>query len=303
MAKPFDAILKEIFGEAPGPLLAFFLRRPIGPAHSESADLSTVTAEADSVIRVDDPQPWLAHVEFQANYDPTLPRRMLRYNALIHHRHELPVRSIALLLSRGADGRSMTGVYRCELPDGEPCHDFRYNVVRLWDWSAEAILSADPVIAPLAAIADVTEEELPGVILGIKRRLEGDTPEPLFKKLWTATYILMGLKFSEEVTDRIITGVEDMRESSTYQKILREGRVEGRVEGRAEGQVEAMKKTIKRQGRIKFGPGELGHEAAIDRIADIEILESLSDRILFVSNWEDLLRGIPGDSDSRPNPN
>ena len=44
--------------------------------------MSTVTAEADKVIRVDGPEPWLVHIELQTGFDRALPRRLLRYNAL-----------------------------------------------------------------------------------------------------------------------------------------------------------------------------------------------------------------------------
>ncbi|QEH36073.1 hypothetical protein OJF2_46330 [Aquisphaera giovannonii] len=288
MAKPFDAILKEIFGEAPGPLLEVLLRRPVGPARVQSAELSTVTAEADSVIRVDEPEPWLAHVEFQTSYNASLPLRMLRYNVLVHYRHELPVRSVALLLAREADGPAMAGLYRRELPGGDPCHDFRYNVVRIWELPAEAILSAAPAVAPLAAIADVTEERLPGVLQAIRRKLEAGAPEGQFKALWTATYILMGLKFSDEIVDRVITGVENMRESSTYQKILREGRAEGEAIG--------LRKALKRIGSRKLGIISAADEKLLDGITDEAALEALTDRLDSATNWEDLLRDVPRDS-------
>ncbi|QEH36074.1 hypothetical protein OJF2_46340 [Aquisphaera giovannonii] len=294
MAKPFDAILREIFGEAPGPLLEVLLRRPVGPARVQSAELSTVTAEADSVIRVDEPEPWLAHVEFQTSYDPALPLRMLRYNVLAHYRHRLPVRSIALLLCKEANGPAMTGIYRPAPLGDDASLEFRYNTIRLWEWPAESLLSADPAMAPLAAIADVSADRLPGVLHAIREKLEAETPEDRFRKLWTATYILMGLKFSAEVADHLISGVENMAESSTYLKILNEGVVKG--------QIQELKRTIKRLGRIKFGAIEPAHEAAVDRVADLETLERLSERVLFTNGWDELLGELPRDSGDRPEP-
>ncbi|QEH36075.1 hypothetical protein OJF2_46350 [Aquisphaera giovannonii] len=284
MSKPFDAILKEIFGEAPGPLLEVLLRRPVGPARVQSAELSTVTAEADSVIRVDEPEPWLAHVEFQTSYDASLPLRMLRYNALAHYRHRLPVLSIALLLAREADGPALSGHYGAAFPGAEPRLEFRYNVVRLWEWSAEEVIAAGPSAAPLATLADVTEQELPGVLQAISQTMGREIASDKFRKLWTATYILMGLKFPNELVDRLITGVEDMAESSTYLKILRQGGIQ------------ELKRTIKRLGRIKFGAIEPAHEAAVDRVADLETLERLSERVLFANGWDELLGELPRDS-------
>jgi hypothetical protein len=68
-----------------------------------------------------------------------------------------------------------------------------------------------------------------------------------------------------------------MRESVTYQAILDEGRVE------------ALQKTILRQGRKLFGPADEGTTAAVTMIDDVQRLEFLSDRLLDVKSWRDLL--------------
>ena len=66
-------------------------------------DLSTVSAVADAVIRIDGPEPWLAHLEFQVSKDDLLVSRLLRYNVLSSDRHGLPVLSVVILLRREAD--------------------------------------------------------------------------------------------------------------------------------------------------------------------------------------------------------
>ena len=88
-----------------------------------------------------------------------------------------------------------------------------------------------------------------------------------------------------------------MKESVTYQKILREGlakglvegRAEGRVEGRVEGLVEGERRILRRQGTRRFGKPDTHIEAALDAIADLERLEQLSDRVLEVKTWDELL--------------
>ena len=49
---------------------------PAGPVGLIDANLSTITAEADKVIRVGGDSPWLAHIEFQANRGPRLAPRL-----------------------------------------------------------------------------------------------------------------------------------------------------------------------------------------------------------------------------------
>ena len=53
--------------------------------------------------------------------------------------------------------------------------------------------------------------------------------EPQSAKLWTATCLLMGLRYEKSFASQLLEGVQNMKESTTYQAILREGRDEGRV--------------------------------------------------------------------------
>jgi hypothetical protein len=68
-----------------------------------------------------------------------------------------------------------------------------------------------------------------------------------------------------------------MRESVTYQAILDEGRAE------------ALQKTILRLGRKLLGHPDEGTTAAVTAIDDVQRLEFLSDRLLDVANWRELL--------------
>jgi hypothetical protein len=61
------------------------------------ADLSTVTTEADKVLRVHDAVAWLLHLELQASRDRYLGHRVLKYNTLLYERHRLPIHSVVVL--------------------------------------------------------------------------------------------------------------------------------------------------------------------------------------------------------------
>ncbi len=87
----------------------------------------------------------------------------------------------------------------------------------------------------------------------------------------------MGLTYSDELIDRLLEGVQSMKESVTYQKILREGRAE------------EARRILRRLGGKRFGKPDAHIEAALDAIADLERLEQLSDRVLEVTAWEELL--------------
>ena len=73
-----------------------------------------------------------------------------------------------------------------------------------------------------------------------------------------------------------------MKESSTYQAIL--------AEGRTEGTIKALQKTLLRLGRQQFhNPPSEAVQAAIEAITDEGRLERMTDRLLVVSNWQELL--------------
>jgi hypothetical protein len=80
-----------------------------------------------------------------------------------------------------------------------------------------------------------------------------------------------------------------MRESSTYQAILQEGR----AEGIAQGAVSEAKKVLRLQGDDAFGPPDARTAAAIERINDLMRLEELLKRVRTAGSWQDLL-GRPG---------
>ena len=223
MSKPFDATTKELLESDPRSWLEILLGRRVESVRVLNVDLSTITTEADSVLSVDEAEPWLVHIEFQSSYDPDLPLRLPRHNVLVNYRHRLPVQSVALLLCRDADGPGLKGLLQQVLPDGLIYHEFRYNVVRVWERPSHEILAGGLATLPLAPLANLSTKDLPGVIQAIQARLDREATTNQAQTLWTATYLLMGLTYPEELIDRLLQGVQNMKESVTYQKILREG--------------------------------------------------------------------------------
>ena len=113
------------------------------------------------LIEVKAPQPWIVHVEFQTGYDKTLPLRLQRYNILVHYQQGLPVQSVALLLCPRADGPALSGTSSTGSPTGSLYHEFRYNVVRVWELPVEDVLAGGLATLPLAPIADVPPPRSP----------------------------------------------------------------------------------------------------------------------------------------------
>ncbi len=104
---------------------------------------------------------------------------------------------------------------------------------------------------------------------------------------WASTFLLMGLRYTPNQITDYLKGVQQLKESSTYQAVLAEGRAEGREEGREEG----VRATILRQGNKRFGPPSAMVTATLDALHSLPQLEILSDRLLEVESWDELLAG------------
>ena len=147
----------------------------------------------------------------------------------------------------------------------------------------EGVLAGGLATLPLAPLSDVSEAALPGVIRRMEERVRREASPEDAGRLWTAIYVLMGLRYRAAVIARLLERVREMKEAVTYQAILQEGREEGRAE-----EAQAI---LLRLGTKRFGPPAETTRAALETIAAIEQRERLSERLLDVESWEELLAG------------
>ena len=288
-AKPYDPTLKTLVEIEPEswPVLFGYAK---APTEVIDADIATVSGAADKVLRVSANPAYLLHLEFVSGHDAaTLPSTLLMRNGLLGHRHELRVRSGAVLLRPESDSPQLTGLYQQSFPDEEPYLTFRYAVARVWQLQPEPLLCGGLALLPLAPISDVTEAELPGIIRQMEQRLSGRRGRKQAPIIWGAAYILLGLRYSPALSAQLFRGVVSMKESSTYQAILEEGRQVGRQEGRSEGAVAEAKKVLRLQGNKLFGVPDSRTATAIERIEDLAQLEDLLERLPAATSWHELL--------------
>jgi predicted transposase YdaD len=288
--KPFDPTLKALVETEPKwwPVL---LGRPTGPTEVIDADIATVSGAADKVLRVQADPPYLLHLEFVADHDAAeLPPKLHVRNGLLGERHALQVRSAVVLLHPGADSPQLTGRYQESFPDEEPYLTFRYQVLRVWEQNPKRLLKGGLPLLALAPISAVTEAELPGTIQEMDRRLSSRRERKQAPLVWGAAYILLGLRYSPALAAQLFRGVQSMRESSTYQAILEEGRKEGREEGREEGEFREARKLLRMIGDSRFGPPDAQTAALIEQFADLGRLEETFTRLWTAGSWEELLR-------------
>lgn len=168
--------------------------------------------------------------------------------------------------------------------------DFRFEVIRLWQMPVAQLLAAQVGILPLAPLGQLLAESsveaaLPGVIEQMVERLSRDADPAAVPELLTAAFVLTGMRVSQQEVIRLFQGVRAMHESTAYQAILDEGRLEGRVAG----QVEEAIKFLLRLGQRKFGPPSSEIEATLRSIKDLDRLERMGEEMLTVQSWQELL--------------
>jgi predicted transposase YdaD len=294
LSKPFDATSKALLEVHP-PDWPAFLGVAARAVEVVDADVSTVTAATDKVllVRADDGDR-VQHFDFQSGPDASVPRRAHGYSALLEERHGLPVESVVVLLQPGANLRAINGVYERRLPGAaEPYLQFRYRVIRVWELPVEDVLTAGLSLLPLAPISAARKKDVPVVIERMKRRLEAETDTETAGKLWTATGVLLGLRYGPKFVEPLLRGVRGMKESTTYQAIVEEGRVEGRVQG--------VREDIRLLGEEKFhSPMPTQVQTALEGIRDLEQLHCLLKRILQVGSWDELLAAPTDRASAKP---
>ncbi len=108
--------------------------------------------------------------------------------------------------------------------------------------------------------------------------------------LAAATSILAGLELEAQIIKRLMRSPV-MRESTMYQSILREGRVEGRAEGRAEGLAQGRtvgeRSLVLKQLQRKLGSLSPELTTKVSALS-LEELEALGEALLDFTRIEDL---------------
>jgi hypothetical protein len=286
MTRQFDATPKGLLEIGPADWPAF-LGVPARSVEVKDADVSTVTGATDKVLLIrSDKGDRIQHYDFQSGPDASVPQRAHKYNAVLGDRHELPVESVVVLLARKANLRAINGLYERRLPgETKPYLRFRYRILRVWELPVETVLRAGISVLPLAPLCAVQRKDLPGVVARMKQRLDAEPDQARVEELWTATRLLLGLRYDEVFVDRLLQRVRAMKESSTYQAIVREGRIE------------EARKNVQQLGEEKFEqapPAQI--QTTLESLTDLDQLERLLKRILNVETWEELLAQAPAPS-------
>jgi hypothetical protein len=299
VAKEFDAELKVLTTGHVDEWANFLCPRvgvPLGPAEAVDADLST-NVQADRLFRVNGSVPAILHLELESSGRLGRPTRFARYNILAHAAMALPVHTAAILLRPEADSSDLSGFLSIPGADGEPYLTFKYHVIRVWKESIDSLLNAGTGTAPLAILTDEAASDVPKAFRRVQTHLQtcGLSLGSL-KELLGSAVLLGGLRYDEgmiEAMQRSLTMAIDLRESSTYRMLIREGEkigeARGELRGELRGAVRSAQDILLRQGRVKFGSVTEQIEKSVRDINDSERLQRLAEELVQVASWDDLL--------------
>src|SRR5262249_23238722 len=187
---------------------------------------------------------------------------LMVYNALLFGHYHVPVHTIVLLLRPEAAHANMNGAIDYAPRPGRGSMHFSYQIVRVWELTAEELLAADPGVAPLARLGRLPEGQaleagLAAVAQQVVARLEKEVPPERVKTLLTDALLLTGLRVRRDVAARIFRGVRAMHESDTYLAILDEGKES------------FAREVILLQGEDQFGPPEESVRTQLNAITDL----------------------------------
>jgi predicted transposase YdaD len=278
MERPFDPTLKTLAELAPADWLPLIQRRR-RRVTIEDSDLGTIVSGAtDKLFRVHDEPEYLLHLDFEAgHFRAELPLRLRLYNSVFEYRHRRLVLSVPVLLCPEADSPQWNGLLQRGFANEAPRSTFRYNVIRVWQLPVERLLASGLGTLALAPISDVAEGDVRRVIRRVQERLTGPRAPRRAADVLAATYVLLGLRYSEEFEHALFEEVLGMEQSATYQAIVRRSRAEGE------------RRFLLLLGETKFGPPDAATRAAIEGIGDPTQLEELGVRLMSASSWHELV--------------
>ncbi len=185
-----------------------------------------ISGATDKLFRVHDEPEYFLHLDFETgHFRSELPLRLRLYNSVFEYRHRRVVLSVPVLLSPAADSPQWLGLLERGLPGETPVSTLRYEVIRIWEIPVEQLLRGGTGTLALAPISNLGTSDVRSVMRRMKERLVGPRAERLAADIWAATYVLLGLRYSDQLANALFEEVLGMEQSSTYQFIVRRERV------------------------------------------------------------------------------
>ena len=255
----------------------------VGDAHPIDTSLHETQRVVNRLMNVGiGTERFLIHIEFQAGHDGfQLPGRLLRYNADIMVRHQIPALSCVILLNAEADSPVLTGVFSEKLPVLGKYIQFDYRVCRLWEEPLERFLVPESSLVAAGVLSRLTDYDIGEVRQLISTCIDTIQNEDTREKVRSSGAFLAGLRFNENQAGYIVgRDLTLLEQSSVAQYFLRRGHEKGIDEGQ-------VKLFISGAERI-YGPVPGSLRPKIEA-ASLEHLVQWMLKMRTASSWSELI--------------
>jgi predicted transposase YdaD len=283
MSKPFDATSKFLVETRPEDWVAF-LHLPPGPVEIKETDMSTVSAAADRVVYVDAEEPYILHIEFQADKDNEMIERMLEYHVHIARRQKIPVETVLIVLRSFEGHRRFTGHYRRHGARGRTNLSFDYTVERIWQKDPEEFLNGGLATLPFAVVAKVRKNAVASMFEKVEARLLAEATANEAITLRKSTLTLLGLKYNQAFVEKLME-TSILEKSPVYQGIV----AIGEQIGEQKGEIKASLDIAITLGKMRFGEPSKEILDELQKIESVDLLKRLITSVYNVKSWDELL--------------
>jgi hypothetical protein len=250
--------------------------------HPENIELPAGAVRSDTVFNVTlaDGRRTLLHIEFQGERSERPMRwRMLDYMSRLAVQGWESLCSVVLYVGDGA-GAHDTGDHQVACHDGSAALTWRYRVIRLWEMSAEELLTLGRP-ALLTLIGQTRIEEPAQVVPQAVATIAQVEDMSQRARLFTALTSLMRDEEVLNMVEKLVEAIE--QEPLLNTPFLRRIREEGRTEGRV-----ALRQSVLDTVATRFDPPITHYRRLAARLEDISDFGRLRDLLQAALRANDL---------------
>ena len=291
MSKPYDRLFKTLAEEDPRGLLHLFGSLSLdveAKIEAVEREVGLPALAVDHVYNVQTHnQHWLAHYEVQTHYKSDVPERLVWYGVALALKFKLNIETVLVLLLERHAQPAVPEEHVIDL--GGIKIQAQFRVKRLWEMEAREALDAGRAnLLPWVTLMRSSEAELRLAAEEIVKT--GDV------RIATDFVLLGGLRYDKDdlaaMLGRMRTMLteEMLKESSTYQWILKDGMEKGMQKGMEQGLQQGLQQGViqgrseeaRRVLRLILGERfpDLENLPELDAIADPQRLEGLLVEVL-----------------------
>jgi hypothetical protein len=236
-------------------------------------------------VRTEDGEAAVVHLRFQRLYQEDLGAILFRESVHLRERYRCPVKSVVLVLWKGADGPALTGQYRD--PSGSL---FCYQITRLWEKDVDEMLGSCGTI-PFAPLARGAPERLPEIVHRMAEVISSQAKDQeTIENLWGLAYLCMGLRYPAEQVNTLLADVlPTIYQCEDAKRVMSDGYYAGVSQGQEKGALQAMQCWVLTLGKRRLGEPPSNVPPAVEMIRSQERLEQLAARVLKGATWKEVL--------------